>query len=154
MRQLLVVPLLLAATANAFAQFNGQPVDKGQHLRTCTLLGSVTEAVIDVQRADKQVSTYDVLIEFDGIKIQCPFNRDVSPEVANCGTRVKVALRDSAVEHIAVFGTPSKITVALSENGKEVAKRSFKPDYKEYFPNGSDCPPGYMFWRTLWTISH
>lgn len=138
-----------------FGQFLDQTDShKGQTLTTCTLLGGVTEAVIDVRRADKTQPTYDVVVEFDGTKADCPLRDDAMPETANCGKKVAVrsGTQDKSTEHIAIFATPSKISITLSEKGHRIATQVFEPIYESYYPNGKDCPPEHLFWRAEWLI--
>jgi hypothetical protein len=55
--------LALASVGQFIDQENSQ---KGQSLKVCTLIACVTEAVIEIQRADKLQADYDLVVEFDG----------------------------------------------------------------------------------------
>jgi len=165
---MIILPSLLAIAS--LDQFIDQGnAYKGQSLKTCTLLGCVTEAVVDIRRADLERPDYDIVVEFDGKKQGCkrPVSEDVSPEVPNCGDAVRLVHREipcdqrsnrncdlmpKIEEHLAIFGTPATITVTLFQDGKEVATATMQPNYRAVFPNGRDCDGECKSWRTLWTI--
>ncbi len=166
---MIVLPFLL--TVASLSQFiNETNAQKGQSLRTCARAGCVTEAVIDIRRADLERPDYEVLVEFDKVKQRCTLstNEDVSPEVPNCGDQVRLVLRavpctssqdekkcaltPKIEEHLVIFATPAKIKVTLFQEGKEIVVDTLHPIYKSHLPYGEDCESGCKFWRTVWTI--
>ncbi len=150
---MIFVPLLFTAA------FVGQIADqtdsqKGRSHKLCTLLACPTEAVIEIQRKDRFQADYELVIDFDGTKERCRLVHDELPELPNCGSRSRVQLSGNQTggDSIAVFGKPSKISITLSDHGRQIATKTFEPVYAPIYPNGKDCGEGCKFWRTVWTL--
>jgi hypothetical protein len=145
-----------------------------QPSKYCTLLGCLSEAVIEVRRKDDVVPDYKITVEFDDKSISCePSPQEIyAPEMANCGANVLARLREVAhcaqpdfpchlggpngqiEEHIAIIGTsPKLIKITLSKGDKTVAAKSFSPEYASQFPNGKDCPDECKNWRVAWLLN-
>jgi hypothetical protein len=163
--------LLIVASLGQF--FNETDLSKAQSLKTCTLLGCLSEAQIDIRRTDGGLPDYDVLVTFDQKTIACKISDVLNvmdgPEVPNCEDRIRLVFRprqcfgdddgcshsgkpNRGEEHLSVFGTPQSIRLTLSRSGKIITSKSFTPAYKSSFPNGKECPSECKNWSTIWYV--
>ena len=131
----------------------GDMLEKLKGQKICTEKGCLDGLHVEVDPQVWPKGRYQLEIEADGKKSTC----EATLPLPACGTRavtckgdVEVMVGESGCalppeqQGLGPFnfkGKPSKVSIRVKRDGKEVGKAGLSPAYKTVQPNGPDCPP-------------
>lgn len=117
----------------------------------CTEVGCSDDVVIDLNKASGvwEPGKYVIAIDGDGRKLDCTAYLPLVTEPTcqdQFGMNVTFDAEDagasgSAFKSVQVFFAPAKLTLTITRDGIEVAKKTFTPTYADQEPNGALCGP-------------
>ena len=143
----------------------GGLIDKIKGQKICTEMGCIDGFNVELEPKAWPKGKYKIVVTADDKSTTCegalPLPACDKGKALTCKGDVKVMVAESgcalppdqqAFGPFNFMGTPKKVGIAISRDGKSVAKADFQPAYKTVQPNGPECAPTCNFASDKMTV--
>jgi hypothetical protein len=140
-------------------------LDKLKGKKICTEMGCIDGFNVEVEAKAWPKGKYKIVVTADDKSTTCegalPLPACDKGKALTCKGDVKVMVSENGCalppdQHgfgpFNFMGTPKKVGIAISREGKSVAKADFQPAFKTVQPNGPECGPTCNFASDKMTV--